>query len=76
MSINKYKVRVGEQLRMERRMRELSQREAGEGVGVHAQTIMLSERGEVSLDALYAYATWLGLDWSKLTCVALEVCDE
>jgi len=76
MEIEKYKVKVGEQLRLERRLRELSQREVAEGIGKHQQSVMLAEQGGVSLDIQYAYAQWLGLDWSKLTDVAMEVCDE
>lgn len=73
MEIEKYKVRIGEQLRLERRLRELSQREVAEGIGKHQQSVMLAEQGGVSLDIMYAYADWLGLDWLVLTRVACEV---
>jgi len=76
MELEQYKKQIGEQLRLERRLRELSQREVAEAIGVSDRSVMIGERGEVSLDILYAYAKWLGLDWLKLTCVALEVCDE
>ena len=67
MELEQYKKQIGEQLRMERRLRELSQREIAEAIGVSDRSVMIGERGEVSLDILYAYATWLGLDWLKLT---------
>lgn len=73
MELEQYKKQVGGQLRMERRLRELSQREVGELVGVHAQTIMFSEQGEATLDVQYQVAQGLGLDWSRVTSAALEV---
>ena len=73
MELEQYKKQVGQQLRMERRIRELSQREVGELVGVHARTIMLSEKGEATLDVQYQVAQGLGLDWSRVTRAALEV---
>ena len=73
MELEQYKKQVGGQLRMERRLRELSQREVGELVGVHARTIMFSEQGEATLDVQYQVAQGLKLNWSKLTSAALEV---
>ena len=73
MELEQYKKQVGGQLRMERRLRELSQREVGELVGVHARTIMFSEKGEATLDVQYQVAQGLGLDWSRVTRAALEV---
>ena len=77
MELEQYKKQVGGQLRMERRLRELSQREVGELMGVHARTIMFSEQGSTTLDVQYQVAVQgLGLDWSKVTSAALEVGDE
>lgn len=73
MSINEYKIRIAAQLRMERRLRELSQREVAAGIGVHPRSVSVGEQGDVSLDIMYAYAKWLGLDWLVLTRVACEV---
>lgn len=76
MSIDEYKIKIAAQLRMERRLREISQRQVAEAIGVHQRSVMLGERGEVSLDIMYAYAEWLGLDWSTLTSVACEAVNE
>ena len=73
MELEQYKKQVGGQLRLERRLRELSQREVGELVGVHARTIMFSEQGSTTLDVQYQVAQGLGLDWSRVTIAALEV---
>ena len=76
MDINKHKEKIGQALRLERRMRELSQDQVCEMAGVAVSSQRNVEHGRAGLDLMYAVALALGMDWAQLTAAAWEAGDD